>query len=238
MRLEIKGLEVHYDRVRALHGADLSLGDRPLAVVGRNGMGKTTLCHGIMGLAKVTAGTITLDGVPLQGQPPHRIAQHGIALVPQGRRLFQSLTVDEHLRLAQSGKGAWTRERAYDTFPRLAERRRNLGSELSGGEQQMVAIARALLSNPRLIIMDEPTEGLAPIMVEQVIKVLRDLIQEGNALLLVEQNLGVALAVADEVAVMVNGVFERRISADTLRQDKELQQRLLGVATATATATA
>lgn len=232
MRLEIKGLEVHYELVRALHGADLSLGDRPLAVVGRNGMGKTTLCHGIMGLAKVTAGTITLDGVPLQGLSPHRIARHGIALVPQGRRLFPSLTVDEHLRLAQRGQGGWTRERAYDTFPRLAERRRNLGSELSGGEQQMVAIARALLSNPRLIIMDEPTEGLAPIMVEQVVKVLQDLIREGNALLLVEQNLGVALAIAEEVAVMVNGVFERRIPAAELRDDIELQQRLLGVATA------
>ena len=231
MQLEIKGLEVHYGSVRALHGADLILNDRPLAVVGRNGMGKTTLCHGIMGLAKVTAGTITLDGVPLQGLASHRIANHGIALVPQGRRLFQSLTVDEHLKLAQRGNGAWTRERAYDTFPRLAERRRNLGSELSGGEQQMVAIARALLSNPRLIIMDEPTEGLAPVMVEQVITVLRNLVKDGNALLLVEQNLGVALAVADEVAVMVNGVFERRVTADTLRQGTDLQQRLLGVAT-------
>ncbi len=231
MQLEIKDLEVHYGRVRALHGANLSLGDKPLAVVGRNGMGKTTLCHGIMGLAKVTAGTITLDGAPLQGLAPHRIAGHGIALVPQGRRLFQSLTVDEHLKLAQRGHGPWTRERAYEIFPRLAERRRNLGSELSGGEQQMVAIARALLSNPRLIIMDEPTEGLAPVMVEQVVTVLRDLVRDGNALLLVEQNLGVALAVADEVAVMVNGVFERRVAADTLRQDTELQQRLLGVAT-------
>ena len=231
MRLEVRGLEVHYDRVRALHGANLTLGDKPLAVVGRNGMGKTTLCHGLMGLAKVTAGTITLDGVPIHGLSPHRIARHGVALVPQGRRLFQSLTVDEHLRLAERGQGAWTRERAYDTFPRLAQRSRNLGSELSGGEQQMVAIARALLSNPRLIIMDEPTEGLAPIMVEQVVAVLRELIREGNALLLVEQNLGVALAVAEEVAVMVNGVFETQIAADVLREDTALQQRLLGVAT-------
>lgn len=234
MHLEIRGLEVHYGRVRALHGANLTLGDQPLAVVGRNGMGKTTLCHGIMGLAKVTAGTIILDGEPIHGLSPHRIARHGVALVPQGRRLFQSLTVDEHLRLAERGKGAWTRERAYDTFPRLAQRRRNLGSELSGGEQQMVAIARALLSNPRLIIMDEPTEGLAPIMVEQVVTVLRELVREGNALLLVEQNLGVALAVAKELAVMVNGVFEAQISADVLREDPELQQRLLGVTTSTA----
>lgn len=234
MHLEIRGLEVHYGRVRALHGANLTLGDQPLAVVGRNGMGKTTLCHGIMGLAKVTAGTIILDGEPIHGLSPHRIARHGVALVPQGRRLFQSLTVDEHLRLAERGKGAWTRERAYDTFPRLAQRRRNLGSELSGGEQQMVAIARALLSNPRLIIMDEPTEGLAPIMVEQVVTALRELVREGNALLLVEQNLGVALAVAKELAVMVNGVFEAQISADVLREDPELQQRLLGVTTSTA----
>lgn len=232
MQLEIKGLEVHYDRVRALHGADLTLGDKPLAVLGRNGMGKTTLCHGIMGLAKVTAGTITLDGVPIHGLSPHQVARHGIALVPQGRRLFQSLTVDEHLRLAERGTGGWNRERAYDTFPRLAQRQRNLGSELSGGEQQMVAIARALLSNPRLIIMDEPTEGLAPIMVEQVVSVLRDLIAEGNALLLVEQNLGVALAIAEEVAVMVNGVFQRRMPAEELRNDLDLQQQLLGVATA------
>ena len=231
MQLEIQNLEVHYGRVRVLHGASLTLGDKPLAVVGRNGMGKTTFCHGIMGLASVTAGTITLDGLPLHGLAPHRVAAHGVALVPQGRRLFQSLTVDEHLKLAHRGKGPWNRERIYDTFPRLAERRQNLGVELSGGEQQMVAIARALLSNPRLIIMDEPTEGLAPVMVEQVVKVLQKLVQEGNALLLVEQNLGVALAVADEVAVMLNGVFERRVTADVLRRDPELQQRLLGVAT-------
>lgn len=231
MPLEIKDLEVHYGSVRALHGASLLLGDRPLAVVGRNGMGKTTLCHGIMGLARVTAGTIKLDGVSVQGLPPHRVAAQGIALVPQGRRLFPSLTVDEHLTLAYRSHGVWTRERIYDIFPRLAERRRNLGSELSGGEQQMVAIARALLANPRLIIMDEPTEGLAPLMVEQVIQVLQGLVREGNALLLVEQNLGVALAVADEVAVMMNGVFERRVTADVLRRDRALQQRLLGVAT-------
>ena len=151
--------------------------------------------------------------------------------VPQGRRVWPSLTVDEHLRLvAGRGKGAWTVERIYETFPRLAERRGNGGSQLSGGEQQMLAISRALLLNPRLLVMDEPTEGLAPVIVDQVVDMLKALAREGDiAVLLVEQNLGVALDVADEVSVMVNGRIARTLPSGELAADLDLQQRLLGI---------
>ena len=171
--LQISGLNVYYGRSHALQGVDLTLEHGVLSVVGRNGMGKTTLCKTIMGLVRASSGSIRMNGQDLTSLQPAQIARLGIGYVPQGRRLWRSLSVDEHLRLSAGGRrGGWSVERIYDTFPRLAERKNNGGGQLSGGEQQMLAIARALLTNPRLLVMDEPTEGLAPVIVSQVEEML------------------------------------------------------------------
>ena len=229
--LEIRGLNVYYGASHALQGVDLTLQGGVLSVVGRNGMGKTTLCKAIMGLVPVASGAMTFAGQSLVGREPADIAQLGIGYVPQGRRLWPSLTVDEHLRLMAGRRpGAWTVERVYATFPRLAERKSNGGGQLSGGEQQMLAISRALLANPRLLVMDEPTEGLAPVIVTQVEEMLQRLAEDGDMdVLVIEQNIGVACAVADNVAIMVNGRVNRVSPARELAGDRELQQRLLGV---------
>jgi uncharacterized protein (UPF0261 family)/ABC-type branched-subunit amino acid transport system ATPase component len=230
--LKIRGLDVYYGESHALQGIDLTLSERILAIVGRNGMGKTTLCNTIMGLKEARAGSIALAGREILGRPPHEISRLGVGYVPQGRRVWPSLTVEEHLRLAARGgrDAAWTVERVYQAFPRLAERRGNGGAELSGGEQQMLAISRALLGNPRLLVMDEPTEGLAPIIVERVEAMLVDLAAEGDIhVLLIEQNIGVATRIADDVAIMVNGRIARILPAAALAADRDLQQRLLGV---------
>ena len=228
--LVVRDLHVRFGQAHILQGVDLAVGPEPLAIVGRNGMGKTTLCQTIMGMVP-GEGEISLDGEGLAGRPPNRVARAGLALVPQGRRTFPSLTVDEHLRLvAQGPRARWTIERAYATFPRLAERRRNGGTQLSGGEQQMLAIARALLMNPRLVIMDEPSEGLAPVIVDHLAEVLRGLAAEGTGLLLVEQNLRMAAAVCGTVAVMVTGRIAATMPAADLVADEALQRRYLGVA--------
>src|SRR5437588_3787957 len=196
--LEIRGLDVYYGHSHALQGVDLSLDSGVFSVVGRNGMGKTTLCKAIMGLVPVSGGSIRVRGDDITRRPPAQIARLGVGYVPQGRRLWRSLSVDEHLRLAAGlRRGAWTVERIYETFPRLAERKDHGGGQLSGGEQQMLAIARALLTNPQLLIMDEPTEGLAPVIVTQVEEMLLQLGDEGDiAVLVIEQNIGVATAIA------------------------------------------
>ena len=229
--LRIRGLHVYYGQSHALQGVDLDLPYGVVSVVGRNGMGKTTLCNAITGLVPVARGSVLFEGDELAGLNPSRIAHHGVGYVPQGRRLWPSLTVDEHLRLCQRGtRGGWTRERIHDTFPRLAERRASRGGQLSGGEQQMLAISRALLLNPRLLVMDEPTEGLAPVIVQQVEDMLIRIGEEGEIpVLVIEQNIGVATAVSDDVAIMVNGRIHRVMDAAALAADRELQQRLLGV---------
>ena len=228
--LAIDALDVYYGRAHALQSVSLALDHGVLAIVGRNGMGKTTLCNAVTGLVPAK-GSIRIGGRQALGMAPHRINRLGVGYVPQGRRTWPSLTVDEHLRLVARGKqGAWTVDRVYEAFPRLAERRRNGGSQLSGGEQQMLAISRALLMNPRLLVMDEPTEGLAPVIVDQVVDMLKALASDGDmAILLVEQNLGVALEVADEVSVMVNGRIARTVPCAELAADADLQQRLLGI---------
>ncbi|MDQ3025323.1 MAG: ABC transporter permease [Pseudomonadota bacterium] len=228
--LAVEQLDVFYGRSHALQSVSLVLDRGVLAIVGRNGMGKTTLCNAITGLVPAS-GSVRIAGHAALGLPAHRITRLGVAYVPQGRRVWPSLTVDEHLKLvAGRNRGAWTVQRVYETFPRLADRRGNGGSQLSGGEQQMLAIARALLLNPRLLVMDEPTEGLAPVIVDQVVDMLRDLARQGDiAVLLVEQNLGVAIGVADEVSVMVNGRIARTLSSGELAADSDLQQRLLGI---------
>src|ERR1700716_919852 len=229
--LEVRGLNVYYGRSHALQGVDLTLDAGVLSVVGRNGMGKTTLCKTIMGLVRATGGSVLLRGEDLLSLQPAQVARLGVGYVPQGRRLWRSLTVDEHLRMTGGmRRGAWTVERIYDTFPRLAERKNNGGAQLSGGEQQMLAISRALVTNPRLLIMDETTEGLAPVIVAQVEEMLVRLGDEGDiAVLVIEQNIGVATAVSKNVAIMVNGRINRIIDSSRLAADRDLQQRLLGV---------
>src|SRR6202048_2158075 len=229
--LEVRGLDVYYGRSHALQGVDLTLDSGVLSVVGRNGMGKTTLCKTIMGLVRATAGSVLLRGEDLLSLQSAQIARLGVGYVPQGRRVGRSVTVDEHLRMtAGMRRGAWTVERIYDTFPRLAERKNNGGAQLSGGEQQMLAISRALVTNPRLLIMDEPTEGLAPVIVAQVEEMLVRLGEEGDiSVLVIEQNIGVATAVSKNVAIMVNGRVNRLIESARLAADRNLQQHLLGV---------
>src|SRR6266404_3294137 len=231
---QIENLDVHFGRAHGLQGVSLSLDRGVLAVVGRNGMGKSTLCNAITGLVPAS-GVIRFGGQAILGLPPNRITNLGIGYVPQGRRIWPSLTVDEHLRLVQrsGGKGPWTVTRIYQLFPRLAERKKNGGGQLSGGEQQMLAIGRALLLDPKLLVMDEPTEGLAPVIVDQVVDMLKTLTGEGEiSVLLIEQNLGVAIDVADLVGVMVNGRIARMISAGELGANRDLQHQLLGVRTA------
>ena len=230
--LAVADLHVYYGRAHVLHGVDLTLDHGVLAVVGRNGMGKTTLCNTLMGLLpeQNKRGGVKVAGREVLGLAPHRVVERGLAYVPQGRRVWPSLSVDEHLRVAKRGRNAdWTVARVYELFPRLAERRRNGGAQLSGGEQQMLAIGRALLANPKLLVMDEPTEGLAPVIVELVTQTLKQLAADGLSVLLIEQNLGVATEAADRVAVMVNGRLVRELPAATLAADRLLQQQLLGV---------
>ena len=228
--LVVEGLDVYYGRAHALQGVSLTIAGGVLGIVGRNGMGKTTLCNAITGLVPAS-GSVKLAGEEILGRAPNEITRRGIAYVPQGRRVWPSLTVDETLRLVADKKRDV--ERVYAMFPRLAERKAHGGAQLSGGEQQMLAIGRALLLNPRLLVMDEPTEGLAPVIVEQVAQALRELAAEGDiAVLLIEQNLGVALSVADRIGVMVNGRIAQELPAAQLAADRDLQERLLGVRSA------
>jgi uncharacterized protein (UPF0261 family)/ABC-type branched-subunit amino acid transport system ATPase component len=225
--LVVEGLDVYYGRAHALQSVSLAIDKGVLGIVGRNGMGKTTLCNAVTGLVPAT-GSVKLLGEEILGLPPNQITQRGIAYVPQGRRVWPSLSVDETLKLVAPNKRDV--DRVYSMFPRLAERKANGGAQLSGGEQQMLAIGRALLLAPRLLVMDEPTEGLAPVIVEQVAQALRALAADGQiAVLLIEQNLGVALEVADRVGVMVNGRITQEMSAAELAADSGLQERLLGV---------
>ena len=229
--LTVEGLCAGYGRAQVLDRVSFSIGHEAVCVVGRNGMGKSTLCNTIMGLVHPTAGTIRFDGADIAGMPPEKVARRGIAYVPQGRRLFPSLTVDEHIRmLARQARGKrWTAEAVYGLFPRLAERRRNGGAELSGGEQQMLAVARALLLNGRLVVMDEPSEGLAPTIVDTLIDAVHQLVRKGVAVLVVEQNLRAATEIADRQLVMVSGRIETETTARALAGDPELQKRYLGV---------
>jgi uncharacterized protein (UPF0261 family)/ABC-type branched-subunit amino acid transport system ATPase component len=230
--LKIEDLQVYYGESHAIQGISMVLDRGVLAVVGRNGMGKSTLCNTIAGLKSSRSGSLRILGRETSRLEPHIIHRHGVGYVPQGRRVWPSLSVDEHLRLVATGgaDAAWTVDRVYQTFPRLYERRTSGGSQLSGGEQQMLAISRALLSNPRLLIMDEPTEGLAPVIVDQVEAMMVQLAEKGTmAILVVEQNIGVATRVSDHVAIMVNGRINRIMEARALAADRELQQRLLGV---------
>jgi len=231
--LEVRDLNAYYGTAHILHGVSFSMGAEPVALIGRNGMGKTTLCKTIVGLLGASGrshGSARLDGDELIGRQAYKIAKAGVGYVPQGRRLFTSLTVDEHLQIVGApSKADWTPGRVYELFPRLAERKNVSGTSLSGGEQEMLSIGRALLTNPRLLIMDEPSEGLAPAVVETLIQTIKDLAAAGMGLLVVEQNLGVATTLATRQLVMVAGSIAAETTADDLLGDPDAQKRYLGV---------
>lgn len=228
--LHMEGLSAGYGDAVVLHHIDLSLGrGQTLALLGRNGVGKTTLLDTLAGATRQHAGRIVLDGVALHTLPSHARAATGIGWVPQERNIFKSLTVHENMT-AVARPGAWTPERAYELFPRLAERRGNLGTQLSGGEQQMLAMARALVLNPKLLLLDEPLEGLAPIIVEELLgavtRITRD---EGMSVIIVEQHPQAILAISHRAVVLDHGSVVHAGDAQTLRQQPELLDRLLGV---------
>jgi branched-chain amino acid transport system ATP-binding protein len=230
--LEVSRLNVHYGPAHVLQDVSFEVRDEPVSLIGRNGMGKTTLCNAILQMPPGrTTGSIRFKGTELVGRASYKIAAAGIGYVPQGRRLFESLTVDEHLRMIapRRGEARWTVERIYELFPRLAERKGTGGMQLSGGEQQMLAIGRALLTNPELLIMDEPSEGLAPTVIETLIETFRGLASEGLAILCVEQNLAMATAMADRQLVMVAGQIATETRSAELAHDPEAQRRWLGV---------
>ncbi|MCY7340871.1 MAG: ABC transporter ATP-binding protein [Pseudonocardia sp.] len=228
--LAVRDLVSGYDRSTVLGGVDLAL-DRgaTLGLLGRNGAGKSTLIMTLMGLVPPTSGSVQLDGVELAGRRPDVIARAGVALVPQGRRVWATLTVAEHLALASRRRGTWTVDSVLDLLPRLGERRGQYAAQLSGGEQQMLAVARALLTNPRLVLLDEPSDGLAPALVDQIGAVIATMCAEGVAVLLVEQDLHLAFEVAQEIAVMEKGAIVHRVPTAEFRLDPGTAHRLLGV---------
>ncbi len=230
--LSVQNLNVFYGSAHVLQDVSFELGQEPVALVGRNGMGKTTLCNAIMGLVPTRSGFVTLGDTVLTGKRPFEIVKHGLSYVPQGRRIFPSLTVHEHLRMVDPGaKARWTIKRIYDLFPRLDERRHSGAGKLSGGEQQMLAISRALLLNADFVIMDEPSEGLAPVIVDQLVETLKLLAQEEIGLLVIEQKLAVAAELADRMLVMVNGQIALETTSAEMLADEAAQRRYLGVGT-------
>ena len=231
--LVIDDLHVFIRTAHILQGVSLTVGDEPVAIVGRNGMGKTTLCDTLFALRQSRRGRITYLGSELQKLPPHQISKHGLAYVPQGRRLFAHLTVREHLTLAfhasRTRKDVLTIDYVLSLFPKLATMTTRQARTLSGGEQQMLAIARALLTQPSLLVLDEPSEGLAPVIVESMVAALKSLSETGTRLLMVEQNLRVAAGIASKLAVMVNGQIVETVDAASFLEDTAAQERLLGL---------
>jgi branched-chain amino acid transport system ATP-binding protein len=232
--LEVRDLHSFYGNAHVVCGASLTVGaGEVVALLGRNGMGKTTLIRSIMGLSppQVRGGDIRWRGETLLGLRPHAVAAQRIAIVPQGRRLFGSLTVLEHMTMLKSRRATkgWTVDRIFALFPRLAERRGHLANQLSGGERQMLAVARALMIDPELILMDEPSEGLAPIMVQHLEDIIADLKKDGLSILLVEQNLYTALAVADRVYILETGKVVHEAKASAIARDPHSLGKYLGV---------
>ena len=233
MFLDLIDVHTYYGESHVLQGTTLrAQRGKVTSVLGRNGVGKTTLCRSLAGLTPARRGRIVLDGLDVTRLPAHRIANAGISLVPQGRRIFVSLTVHENLliaaRPAKAGSG-WNIDRVFALFPRLSERRHHGGNDLSGGEQQMLAIARALMANPLLLVMDEPTEGLAPALVAEVGRLIRQLREEGTTILLVEQNAAFAVDVSDHTHVMHQGTIVHSSTPAALWENEEIKTQYLGV---------
>jgi branched-chain amino acid transport system ATP-binding protein len=221
--LRLEALHTYYGRGHILQGVDLDVAaGETAAVLGRNGVGKTTMLRSVVGLSRPRRGRVLLAGTDVAGWPPHRIVRLGVGYVPEGRMIFPDLTVVENIQVAQRVPAKqWTIERLFEIFPALAERRRSKGAQLSGGEQQMLAVARALVTDPRIILLDEPSQGLAPLVVEELVRLIRRLRGEGVSFLLVEQNLKLAEAVADVVYVMVKGQTVYRAPLERFMAERE-----------------
>ena len=229
--LEVEGLNSYYGESHILFDVSLRVEKHEVvALVGRNGAGKSTTLKSLMGIVARRSGSIKLDGVELVAQKAHSIARLGMQLVHEDRRIFGSLSVEDNLVLAAlTAKSQWPVERVWETFPRLRERRKSRGTDLSGGEQQMLAIARALVRKPKIILLDEPFEGLAPIIVRDLLATCRALAQSGQTIVLVEQNISAALSLSDRVYVLNNGHIVDEMAAQTARSQPEAMHRYLGV---------
>jgi len=231
--LNIVDVHTYYGDSHVLQGVTLGAASGAVtAVLGRNGAGKTTLCRSLAGLTPARTGRVVFDGVDVTRLPPHQISAAGIGLVPQGRHIFPSLTVQEHLAIAarpHADRSRWDLPGVFARFPRLNERRHNRGNELSGGEQQMLAIARALVANPACIVMDEPTEGLAPALIADVGTLIRELAHEGTSILLVEQNAAFAVKVSDRVHVMSKGTIVHSSEPRALWENDDIRTQWLGL---------
>jgi branched-chain amino acid transport system ATP-binding protein len=227
--LEIEDVHGYYGTAHVLEGVSFSMGAEPVALIGRNGMGKSTLCAALVGLLASATGSVRLEGRELLGKPAYKVAAAGIGFVPQGRRLFQSLTVDEHLQIVGAkSSAAWTPKRVYELFPRLAERKQVSGTSLSGGEQQMLAMGRALMTKPRLLLLDEPSMGLAPQLVDSIFETIQTIHADGASILLVEQNAAQALTVASRGYVLQSGQIVLADDAAALAANEDVRRSYLG----------
>ncbi len=232
--LEAESLHTFYGKSHILHGVSLDVGEGELvALLGRNGAGKTTTLRSLVGLTPAREGAVRVFGHATTHFPPYRIAALGVGYVPEGRRIFANLTVEENLKVPAERPGPWTIARIYELFPRLAERKSNKGRQLSGGEQEMLAIARALLLNPRILLLDEPSQGLAPLIVQDVFKVVAGMRKEGISVLLVEQNVRAAVEIADRAYVLDDGRVVYEGSAAELAKDEERVRALAGASAET-----
>ncbi|MCY4190505.1 MAG: ABC transporter ATP-binding protein [Rhodospirillaceae bacterium] len=232
--LSLSGVETYYGQSKVLFGMDLSVKDgEVVTLMGRNGMGKTTTIRSIMGLTPARAGAITFDGEDIRDWPPYRVARTGLGLVPEGRQVFPNLTVEENLIATHEHRHGstdpWTLQKIYDLFPGVAARRRNMGNQLSGGEQQMVAVSRALMTNPKLLILDEATEGLAPLIRQDIWNTLDTLKAHGESILVVDKNVDALTRLADRHYKTEQGKCVKTFHIDALRADEELQHRYLGI---------
>ncbi|HTD36312.1 MAG TPA: ABC transporter ATP-binding protein [Candidatus Limnocylindrales bacterium] len=230
--LDVDDIHTYYEHSHILQGVSLQAkAGAVTALLGRNGVGKTTLIRSVIGFTPPRTGRVRFNDEPIERLPSHAIARRGVGLVPQGRRVFPSLTVEENLRIGAlpARAGRWSLDAVYELFPRLRERRTNYGGQLSGGEQQMVAIGRALMANPVLLLMDEPSEGLAPLIVRELEATMRRLKETGLAIVLVEQNLPLALAVADTAYIISKGRVVFHGDPQTIRTDDEVRTKYLGI---------